>query len=282
MSALLAPGPSIAAVLRNLRRLVAAPQFDAVAPTFRAHRFRPGLGLRRMDLYVPPWPGPHPGVVLVHGGGWVLGHRGMKPMRFLATRLVQAGFAVAVSDYRTVLRGGRIDIMLDDVMHAVRWARARPEIDPDRLHLCGLSAGGTLSMLAAAQLPTGTFCHVVSVFAAYDLHALDQGTVSRLLRPLVVGSRELLGKWSPMSGSAPQAPVTLVHGTADDLVPIHQAEAYRSRWHGAAFPVDLISYEGAGHGFFNDADDPFCLRGVGDLVRLFRAGAQAPATTGSP
>lgn len=267
-SALTPRGPGLVSVLANLRRLFAPARFESAVPNLPAQRFRERGGRRRADVYLPAGDGPHPTVILVHGGGWVIGHRRMKPMRYLATELVRAGYGVVVGDYRTVLRGGRIGTMVDDVVAKIAWAQARPEVDPARLHIVGLSAGGTLSLLAAARYPAGTFRRVVSVFGAYDLHDLERGPLTRLLRPLVVGSRDRLAGWSPFHGALPGAPLTMLHGTHDDLVPMAQAEAFHARCLAAGHDIEFVRYDGAGHGFFNDVDDPFCARGVQDLLRV--------------
>jgi len=42
----------------------------------------------------------------VHGGGFTVGSRAMKPMRLLATACRRAGWASLTFDYRLVPRGG--------------------------------------------------------------------------------------------------------------------------------------------------------------------------------
>lgn len=102
-----------------------------------------------LDAFVPKTDGPHPAVVLVHGGGWRSGSRTgwTKTGRALADE----GIAAFSIDYR--LSGQAVfPAARDDVLDAVRWIRqnaTRFEVDPSRIGLVGGSAGANLSLLAA-------------------------------------------------------------------------------------------------------------------------------------
>jgi hypothetical protein len=79
-----------------LRALVGAPRADKPGPSRSVrgvvYRTEAGLDLA-LDLYLPLTPGPHPLVVVVHGGGWYSGDRRELPAfnRWLAGH----GYAVA-------------------------------------------------------------------------------------------------------------------------------------------------------------------------------------------
>ena len=140
--------------------LAAAPAAAQSAPT------HPGLVYAdlggtdlRLDLYVPPGPGPHPVVVWIHGGGWSGGSR--FPIPNGAAGLVARGIAVASVDYRLTSEAGRYGALpvtfpaqIEDVKGAVRWLRAHaPQygLDPARVGSWGSSAGGHLSALLAVS-----------------------------------------------------------------------------------------------------------------------------------
>src|SRR5690606_24657302 len=122
---------ALARTLLDLARPVATP---IAGPDRRGV----ALGPRgpRADLYLPRGAGPHASVLLVHGGAFLIGSRAMRPVRFLADRLRAAGFAVAATDYRLLLRGARdLDAQVADVRAALLgWsALARElELDPAR------------------------------------------------------------------------------------------------------------------------------------------------------
>src|SRR5262245_34711469 len=92
--------------------------------------------------------GPHPAVVLVHGGGWAGGdpsQAGPNAMHF-----AKRGIATVSISYR-LAPAHPFPAALDDVRRGLRWVRAHAaelDIDPDRLALVGLSAGAHLAVLA--------------------------------------------------------------------------------------------------------------------------------------
>ena len=61
-------------------------------------------------------------------------------------------------------------------------------------------------------------------------------------------------------------PITLMHGTDDALVPHEQAVALRDRRLADGLAVDLLSYEGQPHAFFNDATSDICKQATRDLL----------------
>jgi cation diffusion facilitator CzcD-associated flavoprotein CzcO/acetyl esterase/lipase len=97
-------------------------------------------------LYRPASPGPHPLVVYFHGGGWVLGsHDSDDPFcRDLCAR--SAAIVVSV-DYRHAPEA-RFPAAIDDGFAAVRWVAANAAAlggQPERLAVCGWSAGGNIA-----------------------------------------------------------------------------------------------------------------------------------------
>ena len=134
----MADGPTARGLIESVRSLRGPLGFDAVEPVHRGLRYRARTSPRhrapRVDVYLPPGHGPWPSVVLVHGGGFLIGSRQMKPIRYLSTHLTQAGFAVAAVDYRLVGRGGRLHRAVEDVawtggcatLRASAWTASAP------------------------------------------------------------------------------------------------------------------------------------------------------------
>jgi acetyl esterase/lipase len=248
-------------VLHSLRSLAAKLDFDPIPPTHAAVPYASSDGRRRgatpplADIYLPEQDGPHPGVLLVHGGGFVIGSRGMKAMLLLAKHVSQAGFAVATVDYRMIGRGGRLAEAIEDVAAAARWwttvGPAAYASRPGPVSILGLSAGATLSMLAAEEVGADVIGDIVSVFGLYDFEDM-KGAMGVGLRRLVVRSAEP-EEWAAKSPvhRGPDVPVTLLHGTADQLVPTEQAHRLHAARLAADLPSKLLLYEGARHAFFN-------------------------------
>lgn len=112
------------------------------------------IGTRRgepltVDLYAAEGEGPHPGILLVHGGAWVAG----SPVTHdkLTKRLAERGYAVASVDY-ALAPEHKFPEGLDDCVAAADWLVGEVSnlgMDPERLAIMGDSAGANL---AAATL----------------------------------------------------------------------------------------------------------------------------------
>jgi acetyl esterase/lipase len=105
---------------------------------------------QRLDLYLPP-VGPFPVVVFVHGGAWVSEDKDFFGMvgRYLAGN----GVGAVLVNYRLPPDAGCAG-ELQDVAAAFAWSRRSAADfggDPDRLFLCGHSAGGHLVAVLATN-----------------------------------------------------------------------------------------------------------------------------------
>lgn len=260
-------------LLRAVVGMVSPAGFVAAKPTFSGLAYGPArAGVAPLvDVYLPQRPGPRPSVFLVHGGGFVVGHRRMKPVRFLTTRLVNTGFAVACVDYRLMFRGGGIEEALADVGQALDWWRNQRDeysLDLSRLTVMGLSAGAALSLLTAAKKP-GKVSQIVCFFGLYEFGSLG-GPLGVLLRRYYLNGQNP-AKWSPMSQAAEiPIPLTMLHGTADTLVPVEQAKDLAKKRRKAGLPTELHLYEGLPHAFLNHTTHPQTLSAIemviGDLL----------------
>jgi pimeloyl-ACP methyl ester carboxylesterase len=113
-------------------------------------------------LTIPKGQGPFPAVVLVSGSGpqdrdeTIFDH---KPFLVLADHLVRAGIAVLRYDDRGVGKsGGRFAgatsaDFATDAFAAVQSLRARKDIDPKGVGICGHSEGGLIGPMVAAEHP---------------------------------------------------------------------------------------------------------------------------------
>ena len=136
------------------------PEVSVLAPSLPAGvrveenvaytEFETALGPRplRCDVFRPDDDGVYPAVIMIHGGGWNSGNRGLQvPM---AQRLAAAGFVAIPVEYRLIPEA-LYPAGLEDVKTAVRWTRANAErygIDGEHIALLGCSAGAQLATLA--------------------------------------------------------------------------------------------------------------------------------------
>lgn len=265
-------------LLRAVWGLMTPDAFDSVPPTLKGLRYRdkrPRGIAPRVDVYLPPGPGPHPSVVLVHGGGFIIGARDMKPMRFLSSALVGAGFAVASMDYRMVFRGGRFEEAQDDVTEMVRWWFANAErfsLDLGRVNTVGTSAGSALMLMSLQSTGIETIRRAVSVYGLHDFGSLE-GWLVRWLRSRVLRSQDpaVWAAHSPLGRSQLAAPLLILHGTGDTVVPVAQATALAQARAAASLPTELWLSEDAPHGFFNEGSSPAANAAIARLLSFLQA-----------
>ena len=112
---------------------------------------------QRADLRLPAGPGPHPVMVLIHGGSWHERY-GRIVMRGLVGDLVRRGWAAWNVEYRRLGGGGGWPATFVDVAAAIDHLAAlerHPELgqalDLDRVSVLGHSAGGHLALWVAGR-----------------------------------------------------------------------------------------------------------------------------------
>jgi acetyl esterase len=212
----------------------------------------------RMDASIPDSSGPHPAVIVVHGGGWVRGDR-LHSVEPILRALTGGGFAWFSISYRFATDMLQFGAAIDDVQTALNYVRARAvelNIDPKRIALVGESAGAHLASMAA--LRSGTDLRgVVALYSPSDLVSLAktsplvpdsirQAVLQSAWAPLVT---QLLGSLSPNAHVKPgMPPFLLIHGTADPVVPFRQSEEFCALVKKAGEGCELYPVTGAGHG----------------------------------
>lgn len=162
-----------------------------------------------------------------------------------------AGFGRA---YRDRLKGrwGVVDVQ-DCIAGAVAMGSERLA-DPQRLAIRGGSAGGYTTL--AALTATDVFAAGISQYGIADLEAMATDThkfEARYLDSLVgpyPEDRALYIERSPIHRlDQLSAPILLLQGTDDRVVPPNQAEMLAEAARQKRLPVALIMFDGEGHGF---------------------------------
>ncbi len=140
-----------------------------------AHRSCVDGTYHEMDAYLPSGAvGKTPGVILVHGGGFVGGDKSLFSRQ--AMTLAQNGLAAFSVNYRlTTPTFVGFPALVQDVMAAVSYVRAharRFHVDPNRLGLWGSSAGANLALEAGLEAfqttPSAQVKAVVGWSGPYD------------------------------------------------------------------------------------------------------------------
>jgi len=196
------------------------------------HGIRYGAGEFHFgDLRVPTGRRPHPVVVVIHGGFWRAAYD-LTHTAEMAEALTHRGVATWNIEYRRIgHQGGGYPGTLDDVASAVRHlARIAPDhgLDPHRIVAAGHSAGGHLALWLAASEPLQG---AVSLGGVADLRRAYELKLSNTVVGEFLGGSpdQVPGRYraaSPIERLPARVPVRLVHGQADDIVPIEIAERY--------------------------------------------------------
>jgi acetyl esterase/lipase len=224
----------------------------------------------KMDLARPKdGDGPFPAILCIHGGGFRAGSR--EGYDGLCIRLAEKGYVAVTITYRLAPKYP-FPAAIHDTKAAVRWLRAnaaRYKIDPERIGVTGGSAGGHLAQFLGVtgdvkefegdggnpSLSSKVSC-VVNVYGPSDFtKSYGKSVDAAEVLPLFLGgnlekARTQHIKASPLYWVTPNSSPTLcIHGTEDKYVAHEQAVWLVDKLKAANVEAELLSLEGAGHGF---------------------------------
>lgn len=196
------------------------------------------------DLYRPAGDGPHPVVVVLHGGFWRARY-GRWIMRDVCLDLRGRGYAVWNLEYRRLgpFAGGGVPNTLDDVATGVDFLTTIDGLDLARVSVLGHSAGGHLALwLAGRDTPAAVFMALAAVGDLRLAHELNLG--DGVVEQFAGGTPdEVPGNYklaSPIERLPTGRRIVSVHGTADANVPIEVARSYHAAAAAAADSHELI------------------------------------------
>jgi acetyl esterase/lipase len=223
----------------------------------------------QMNMARPGGDGPFPAVMCIHGGGFRAGTRdGYDGM---IRKLAEHGYVAVTITYRLAPKYP-FPAAIYDVKAGVRWLRANAakyHIDPDRIGVTGGSAGGHLALFLGdtqgvkmfegdegnADQSSGVAC-VVSYYGPSDFtKSYGKSVDAAEVLPLFLGgnleqARQKHIIASPLYWVTPNAAPTLcIHGTKDTYVAYEQAIWMVDKLLNAGVEAELITMQGAGHGF---------------------------------
>jgi acetyl esterase/lipase len=232
-----------------------------------------------------------PVIIYLNGGGFRGADKNqMVPeMQYLA----ESGYAIAFVYYRSSAEAV-FPAQIIDVKSAVRYLRANAKkygINPDKIGITGRSAGGSLVALACMNLPgydegdnleySSDVQFGVDMFGPVDFKALmdfDRSNFSPTSRwkkdadthsgAYLGGSYENMPERFREASAVFQvnsrsAPMLILHGDADPLVPYSQSIEMYDAMKAAGKEVDFYLVKGAGHGtdeFWQESTRTLCLK----------------------
>ena len=213
----------------------------------------------------PAGPGPHPLVVLPHGGPYEVSDSwGFdEEVQFLASR----GYAVLQVNYRGSSGRGESYVQAgwkgwgtkiqDDITDAVKWTIDQKMTDANRICLFGASFGG-YSALVQPVLNPGMYKCAIGYVGVYDLPLMrktdnrnGQSDATERFFARTLGTDDVaLGKVSPaLRAGDIKVPVMLVHGKDDKTADFNQFKVMEAALKAAGNPAQVMLADGEGHGF---------------------------------
>ena len=215
-------------------------------------------------LFRPRTEGPHPVVVMVHGGPesqwrpWF--HTSFAP---LTQHLLARGYAVAAPNVRGSTGYGKRYEHLDDVrlrLDSVRdlaslhgWLSEQPGVDGARAVLYGRSYGGYMVLAGLAFQPelwaAGVEMVGISSLVTFLENTSDYRRAAREREyGSLVHDREFLIEASPMTHiDAIRAPLFIEHGANDPRVPLSESQHIHQVLVEKGIRCELVVYEDEGH-----------------------------------
>ncbi len=216
-------------------------------------------GPLQADVYIPMSPGLHPGIVFIHGGGWVSGNRNQ--MIKVIKAMADAGYVGFTIDYD--LGKSTFPGSLNESLAAVRFFRAHAaeyHLDPFRIAVAGSSAGGELAALVGlAQGDTAAHVEAALIFnGALDLTMPDPKTPQPTDATIYLGG-QCESVMAACKAASPQyqihagaPPFYVGHGDQDQSVPFAQAVAFTDALKKAGVAVEFFQATGGKHTYWAD------------------------------
>ena len=220
------------------------------------------------ELRLPHGPGPHPVIVLIHGGCWMQAYD-LAHIRPLADALTGLGYATWTLAYRRP--GGDADPWPDtfmDVALGVDELRELAEenaLDLDAVTVVGHSAGGQLALWLAARgdfaedhplyrsspLPVHRVVALAPITDMAEFAAVEQGCSAGARQVMGGAPEERSERYravSPVDNLPLRSRVELVHARADRIVPLEHSERFAAELSAGGGQVALHPLsEPAGH-----------------------------------
>lgn len=221
------------------------------------------------DLRLPNTKGPHPILVIIHGGCWLSKFANLDIMSAFAERFTDKGFSTWNIEYRCMDQGGGWPGTFLDVGQAVDYLdkiAAQYDLDLSNVTVIGHSSGGHLALWVSSrhQLPLDSplISHnMIRIKAAVNLAgegdlraflpiqriACGESVIEPLLGNSSTTFDERILHSSPIELLPTGVKQLVISGSEDRAVPVSLSEAYLQAAKKAGDNVEFICIPNAGH-----------------------------------
>jgi acetyl esterase/lipase len=222
-----------------------------------------------VEFFKPAGQGPHPVVVLIHGGCWTRHYDGIEQMRNMAGAMAKDGIAVWSVEYRRYdEEGGGYPGMYQDVATAVDLLKHEAKtsvLDLNRIVAVGHSAGGHLAQWAVSRhkLPEWSPAWApepLKIKTVISLGGLaDLRNEAALIRTscdcesaFIAGKPsaqrpDIFADTSPAEMLPAGVHTILIHGELDTISPTVTGENYARRARAAGDTAEVLVLPGGSH-----------------------------------
>jgi acetyl esterase/lipase len=223
------------------------------------------------ELWLPDGAGPHPVVLMFHGGCWRADLPGIELMAYAAEDLRHNGFAVWNVEYRRLGEpGGGYPGTFEDIADATDWLRKLA--DGNKLNLqnviaLGHSSGGQLALWTAARHRLAKASPLyrdnpLPIRAVISLAGIDDLSAYRAEGPPMCGGPRVIdfldgsvtrGPWDVFNDTSPAemlpigVPQEIISGALDPIVPAAFGRAYAGKAKAAGDTVQELTIPDASH-----------------------------------
>lgn len=211
--------------------------------------------------------GKRPGVIAIHGGGWVGGSKDQYGAR-VCGRYVEKGFVCANVEYR-LAKAATAPAAVTDVLNAAHWFETNAKkyhVDTKRIVVTGGSAGGHLSLMVGMTPKSAKLGPPAKVAAVVDFYGItdvgDQLDGPHMQDYAVTWVPEQSGRLELASRVSPATyvrkglpPILAIHGDADSTVPYEHSVKLVKALRDAGEDAELVSVPQGEHGFPKAKED---------------------------
>lgn len=207
-----------------------------------------------LDAFIPTTPGPHPAILMFHGGGWIQGDK--VEFRTDGAELAANGIATFSVNYRLAPRF-HAPAAREDARAALLWVRSNAaalKVDPNRVGALGDSAGGQLALMLGMTGAQGVDrADAVASWSAPTALPLHTSVASSPAPTAYIGCaltacRSLWVAESPFTFAGPGDAPTYMATSLDEWVPVEGARMTAQRLTAAGVPTVLHTLAGSLHG----------------------------------